>query len=249
MRLFFILPLIFVCQYCFSQFNDSTHYYINFSSAGIINKTALVKSYVLTNSLKFNVSKKNYSLNSTTSWIYGRNEDLVSGNDVLTNNDFSSALDFNIYTKNQRLYYWGLGGYDKSLSLKINHRVQLGAGVGYNIVNRPNSVVVISDGFIYEKGNLFINNEFGNDVYETVRNSLRLKFRFVVNEILVIDGSDFYQPSLADPHDYIIKSNTNLSVKLKKWLNLTTSLTYNKVSRTQSENLLINFGITIERWF
>lgn len=249
MRFSFILVFVLASHYCLSQFNDSTHYYINFSSAGILNKTTLARSYVLTNSLKFNVSKKNYSLNTVNSWIYGRNEDLVLNNDVLTNNDFSSSIDFNIYTKNERLYYWGLGSFDKSVSLKINNRIQLGAGVGYNVVNRPKSIVVISDGFIYEKGNLFINNEFGNDVYETVRNSLRLKFRFVVNEILVIDGSDFYQPSLADTNDYIIKSNTSLSLKLKKWLNLTTSLTYNKVARTQSENLLFNFGITIERWF
>lgn len=243
MRFFYCVISFLFCQISFAQFTDSTHYYINYSSAGIINKTNQIRSYVLTNSLKFSVSKKNYSLNSNSSWIYGKQQDLVS------NNDFSSALDFNIYTKNEHLYYWGLAGFDKSVSLKINNRVQTGLGVGYNIVSKPKSIVVLSDGFIYEKGNLFINDAYGNDIYETVRNSLRLKFRFVVHDILVIDGSDFYQPSLSSWDDYVIKSNTNLTLKIKKWLNFTTSLTYNKLSRTQRENLLFNFGIAIEQYF
>lgn len=243
MRFFFSALFVLFSHISFSQFNDSTHYYINYSSAGIVNKTNQVKSYVLTNYLKFNVSKKNYSLNSTNSWIYGKQQDL------LTNNDFSSSLDFNVYTKNERLYYWGLGNFDKSVSLKINHRFQTGIGVGYNVVNQPKSVVILSDGFIYEKGNIFISDEAGNDIYETVRNSLRLKFRFIIHDILVIDGSDFYQPSILTSGDYIVKSNTSLSLKIKKWLNISTSLAYNKVSRTQSENLLMNFGISIERYF
>jgi len=243
MKHFYSIILLFTFHVSFAQFNDSTHYYVNYSSAGIINKTNEVKSYVLTNNLRFNVSKKNYSLNTTNSWIYGKQQDLI------TNNDFSSSVDFNIYTRNTRFYYWGLGSFDKSVSLRINHRIQTGVGVGYNIVNQPKSIVVVSDGFIYERGNLFISDELGNDIYETVRNSLRLKFRFIIMEVLVIDGSDFYQPSLADGHDYVLKSNTNLSLKIKKWLSLTTSLTYNKVSRTQSENLLINYGLTIEKYF
>ena len=33
------------------------------------------------------------------------------------------------------------------------------------------------------------------------------------------------------------------------WLALTSALTYNKVARTQRENLLLTFGFTVEDWF
>jgi hypothetical protein len=71
----------------------------------------------------------------------------------------------------------------------------------------------------------------------------------VIREIITLDGSDFLQHSLDDGSDYIIKSNTNLSVKLLKWLSVTASVTYNKLNATRRENLLVNYGLTFERYF
>jgi hypothetical protein len=227
----------------FGQFNDTVNYYINFASTGNINKTNDGTSYLLNNNFRYSISKKSISLNTTNSWMYGKQ----LGN--LTNNDFFSGLDFNLYKTLYNFYYWGLGSYEKSVSLKIDHRLQTGAGVGYNVVNRKNALVILSDGILYEKGDLYDDPETGSNEYEIFRNSFRLKFRFIIREIVVIEGSDFLQHALSDRKDYIIKSNTSLSVKLKKWLSLTSAVTYNKLSATGRENLLITYGITVERYF
>ena len=227
----------------FGQFNDTVNYYINFASTGNINKTNDGTSYLLNNNFRYSISKKSISLNTTNSWMYGKQ----LGN--LTNNDFFSGLDFNLYKTLYNFYYWGLASYEKSVSLKINHRLQTGAGVGYNLVNRKNALVILSDGILYEKGDLYDDPETGSNAYEIFRNSFRLKFRVIIREIVVIEGYDFLQHALSDRKDYIIKSNTSLSVKLKKWLSLTSAVTYNKLSATGRENLLITYGITVERYF
>jgi hypothetical protein len=227
----------------FGQFNDTVNYYINFASTGNINKTNDGTSYLLNNNFRYSISKKSISLNTTNSWMYGKQ----LGN--LTNNDFFSGLDFNLYKTLYNFYYWGLGSYEKSVSLKINHRLQTGAGIGYNVLNRKNMLVILSDGILYEKGDLYDGVETGSNEYEVFRNSFRLKFRFIIREIVVIEGYDFLQHALSDRKDYIIKSNTSLSVKLRKWLGLTAAVTYNKLSATRRENLLITYGITVERYF
>lgn len=102
----------------FSQFNDTTNYFVSYASSGVINKTIESSSFVLTNAIKFNINRKNLSLNSSGSWAYGQQQ----GN--LTNNDFSAILDFGLFKNQRRFYYWGLADYDKSFSLKINGRVQ-----------------------------------------------------------------------------------------------------------------------------
>jgi hypothetical protein len=89
----------------------------------------------------------------------------------------------------------------------------------------------------------------GKDVYQTVRNSFRLKFHWAYKDILVIDAAEFYQPSLASFDDYILKSNNSLSIKLSKWLAINASLAYNKISRTERENLLITYGLKIDKYF
>ena len=237
--LFSCLPLFAYCQ-----FNDSTNYFANLSSTGIINKTNDRDAYVLTNSFRFSIYKKSVSLNSGTTFIFGKQ------NDALSNQDFTSALDFNVYNKSERFYYWGLASFEKNFSLKLDRRLQSGAGVGYNFINNKNAVVILSDGILYESSELkSIGPELPDNEYETIRNSLRLKFRLIIRDKFTIDGSDFLQHSLSDTHDYIVKSSTNLSYKILQWLNFTTSVNYNKLSRTGRENLLINFGFTLERYF
>jgi hypothetical protein len=220
-----LVYMVICCSPCCAQFNDTTNYYVNFGSTGIINKTNDRDSYLLNNHFKFSLYKKH-----------------------VTNRDLTSALDFNLYER-QQFYYWGLASYERSFSLRINNRLQAGLGLGYSVVDRENALVVISDGILYEKSDLYDNAEAGRNRYETVRNSFRIKFRFLVGNTVTIDGTDFLQHALSDGHDYIIRSNTNLSVKLLRWLSFTTSVTYNKLNKTRRENLLISFGLTLEKYF
>lgn len=237
--LFFMLCRAFTGM---AQFNDSTHYYVSYGSTGIINQTNDGKSYVLNNNFKFNVRKKSISLNATNSWIYGQQDR------NLTNNDFISSLDFNLYKGPRHFFYWGLLNYTSSFSLKINDQLQTGAGGAYDIIDRKFAYLNVSDGLLYEKSNLLL-NDTTRDVYSTARNSFRLRFRFEIQQLFVIDGTSFVQNSLSHSSDYIVKSITNFSVKLRKWLSFTTSVNYNRLNRTQRETLLLNFGLTAEKYF
>jgi hypothetical protein len=225
-----------------AQFDDSTHYFTGFSSTGVINKTNEGASYVLSSGLRFNVRKKSVTVNSTNSYIYGLQRER------LTNNDFTSTLDFNLYKTLPHFYYWGLANFDKSFSLKINQRVQVGLGVAYNVLDRQNAFINISDGIIYESSDLKL-NDTSSTVYKTYRNSFRFRHRFVINEIIVLEGTNFLQNSLTYKNDYIIKAVNSVSVKLRKWLSFTTSTTYNRIQRTNRENLLVTFGLTAEKYF
>ena len=225
-----------------SQFNDSVHHYINYTSTGIINATNNSRSYVLNNALRFNISKKSLHLNSNSSWIYGEQQR------QLTNNDFNSTLDFNIFKTKSRFYYWGLAGYTKSYSLKINNRVQSGAGLAYNFIDTTTAFLNISDGILYENSSLKLNDSTNN--YNSLfRNSFRLRYHFVIKEIIIFDGTNFLQNALGYSNDYIINFNNSVSVKLRKWLNLTAATSYNRNQKTNSENLLITFGLSAEKYF
>jgi hypothetical protein len=120
--------------------------------------------------------------------------------------------------------------------------------VAYSLLNKPELNLSLSDGFVYESSDL-TDPVIGKDVYQTVRNSFRLKFHWAYKDILVIDAAEFYQPSLASFDDYILKSNNSLSIKLNKWLAINASLAYNKISRTERENLLITYGLKIDKYF
>ena len=239
-KLLFLFVLF--TQLAWAQFNDSTFYHLGYSGLGIINKTNDANSYNLNNGLRFNVNKKKISINITNSWIYGRQQTLLE--DKLTNNDFSSILDFDFLKSTQTIYYWGLASFDKSFSLKINDREQAGLGIGYHLVKRDNMAFTLSDGLLYERNDLY-----DAEAKELIRNSFRIKFRYSFRHFISLDGTDYIQHSLADPNDYIIKSVTNFSFKLHKLLSFTTSATYNKLNITGKENLLINFGLTLEKYF
>jgi hypothetical protein len=225
-----------------AQFSDSIHHYISYGATGIINKTNDGSSYVLTNALKYNLNKKSIRLNSNTSYIYG--EQLRR----LSNNDFTSTLDFNLYKTFPHFYYWGLASYDKSYSLKIIDRLQAGLGAAYNILDKPTAAINISNGILYESSSLQLNDSTQKS-FQIFRNSFRLRYRFVIKEVVVFDGLHFFQNSLSDSHDYIIKSVSNCTFKIRKWLGLTTSATYNRNQRTNRENLLITFGLTADKYF
>jgi hypothetical protein len=237
-----MLGLLYV-NIALSQFNDTTHYHVSYGATGVINKTDASNSYVFSNILRFSTRHKRINLNSTNSWIYGWQQRRR------TNNDYTALLDFNVFgKKQQRFYYWGLATYDKSYSLKINHRMQTGLGLAYSFMDTDTTFLNISNGILYEAANLQINDSTKN-VYQTVRNSLRLRYRFVIHRIITLDGTHFWQPSLRDKSDYILKSNLSVQVKLRKWLNISTTAAYNKVNRTRRENLLVTFGLNAEKYF
>ena len=242
MRNFPLLFFIFFAIESAGQFNDSVNYFVKLASTGIINRTNERNSYVLNNALRFSVYKKNVSLNSNNSWIYGKQQQQLS------NNDFVSSLDFDLYKTKRHIYYWGLLHYEKSFSLKIDDRFQGGLGVGYYVIDRESFVLQISDGILYEKSDLTGEDAPGLE-YETYRNSLRLKFRFTHQNRVTLEGVNFLQHALSDKHDYIIRSSTNLSFRIWKIVSFTIAVNYNKLALTNRENFLLNYGISLERYF
>lgn len=226
----------------FSQFNDSTHHRFSFASTGVINQTKDLSSFVSNNAVSYEINQKKLNFNTGADWVYGQQ------NKQLSNNDYSAAANLDYLKDVKRLYYWGLFYFNKSYSLKVNYRFQLGGGVAYNALDKPDLNLSLSDGFVYESSDL-IDPVIGKDVYQTVRNSFRLKFHWSYKDILVIDAAEFYQPSLASFNDYIIKSNNSLSIKLNKWLAINANVAYNKISRTDRENLLITYGLKIDKYF
>jgi len=225
-----------------AQFNDSTFYYFKYASTGIINRTNDANSFVLNNAVNFSVNKKKLGSNISSAWIYGQQ------NKSLTNNDFSAYADVDLFKTMRRLYYWGLLSYETSFSLKINRRLQTGAGVAYVVIKSNTGTLVLSDGLLYETGDL-VDAQTGKDLYQTVRNSFRIKYKWVIRDKLILDGTSFYQPSITNITDYNIKSVTSLTLKLKKWLGITAAGTYNRINRTKRDNLLITFGLTVEKYF
>jgi hypothetical protein len=240
------IPTLIFFLFCFgvasAQFNDTVNYFVRHSSTGILNKTNDRNAFVLNNALRFSFYKRNVSLNTSNSWIYGKQQG------ELSNNDFTSAVDVDLFKSRKHIYYWGLLHYEKSFSLKINHRFQGGVGVGYYLLDREHFVVQVSDGILFEKSDLLI-DETPDLAYETYRNSLRLKFRFTHRDMFTLEGTDFVQHSLSDKSDYIIRSSTNFSVKLWKWVSLTLVVNYNKLALTNRENFLLNYGVTLEKYF
>lgn len=233
---------ICISSAAFAQFSDSIHYYGKFASTGSINKTNEGDNYLLSNAFKVGVSKKKIVLNGTGSWVYGQS------NHDLTNNDFASSVDFSLFRAVRQIYYWGLANYDKSFSLKINNRVQAGAGIAYNFLDRKKAYLSVSDGFIWEKGDLFIQDTI-HDVYDAVRNSARVSYKLVIHDLVTIDGTQFFQPNIKDISDYNLRSVNSIALNLRKWLAITASMTYNQVTHTGRENLLFTYGLTIEKYW
>ncbi|HVF95946.1 MAG TPA: DUF481 domain-containing protein [Flavisolibacter sp.] len=234
---------IWVLPYCsVAQFNDSLTHVARFAAAGNINRTTTAIAYLLNNEARFSIRKPRTVLNTFAAWVYGEQ------GGRLTNNDFVSTVDFNLYNTRGDFYYWGLANYTTSLSLKINHQLQLGLGAAYNFVNTPASWINLSDGLLYETSSLSINSS-GQTNYQTVRNSLRLAYRFTFGEKVTIDGTNYIQNSLNNSGDYLIRTNNSAGVKLNKWLSFTTAVSYNQVRRTGSENLLFTYGLTAEKYF
>lgn len=241
-KIAYLFSLLVFSQAVFAQFNDSTHHRFSFASTGTFNQTKEVSSFVSNNLISYEVNKKTLNFNTAAAWVYGQQQKQLS------NNDYSAVVNLAYLKDIKRLYYWGLFFFDKSYSLKVNYRFQLGGGLAYDVLYKPDLNLSISDGFVYESSDL-IDPVIGKDVYQTVRNSFRIKFHWAYKDILVFDAAEFYQPSLASFKDYLLKSNNSISVKLSKWLAINANVAYNKISRTERENLLITYGLKIDKYF
>ncbi len=243
MQKYFISLIFLLAGFTASaQFNDTTNYHLVYNSTGSLNRTRDGNAYLLNNGLRFELKKKAVALNATNNWVYGKS------NGSLTNNDFSSSVDFNLYKAIPHAYYWGLLNYNTSYSLKINNQLLAGGGIAYSIFDKPDAYLNISDGILYDLSDINT-SDTTREVYNTYRNSLRLQLHFVIRNLIIIDSGNFLQNSLTRKGDYIIRTTFGLGFKLSNWLTLNSNLSYNKISRTQSENLLLTYGLKLEKFF
>jgi hypothetical protein len=239
----FLLISALLCGHAaLAQFSDTTHYHVTFNASGTGNRTRDGSSYLLNNGLRFEMKKKEISLNASNSWVYGES------NQALTNNDYSSSVDFNLYKSIPHAYYWGLANYNTSYSLKINSQLLTGLGVAYSIYDRPNAYLNVSDGVLYDLSDINT-SDTTRELYHTYRNSLRIQFHFVIRDLITLDSGNFLQNSLTRKGDYILRTSFALGFKISNWLSLNSSLAYNKIARTDSENLLLTYGLKLEKFF
>src|SRR4051812_3235910 len=208
MNIFTNLLIFCLCTIPFltvsAQFNDSINYHLRFAATGSLNRTTDGDAYLVNNGVGFNINKRKATLNTNANWVWGQL------NNTLTNNDFIATADMDFLKRISKLYYWGLLNYETSYSLKTRYRFQSGAGIGYRFLDTTNSVFILSDGLLFETVDL-TDATFGKEQYQTVRNSLRVKYHFLIGKIITIEGSNFWQPSLLSFKDYILKFNNSLS--------------------------------------
>ncbi|MBS1525960.1 MAG: DUF481 domain-containing protein [Bacteroidetes bacterium] len=223
---------------------DST-FHLDFAGTGSINRATNDITYLFNNDLKFGVERHKFSLNFDNDWVYG------TDHHVLTNNDYLSVLQADwLKPKNKSgLYYWALASYNTSYSLKVNSQALTGAGLAYNVFINTNAWFGISDGIVYDHSDLVLPDSTHLN-YSTIRNSLRVLFHLVLKkDLLGMDETAFLQNSLRMGSDYIVRSATTLSLKLNKWLDLTSSLNYNQQTRTEASNLIFTYGLKFDKYF
>ena len=225
-----------------AQYTDSTHYFFGYAFTGSINKTDDGTANLLNNAVKLGMKKKSVSMNFNNSYVYGKQ------NGQLTNDDISSAFDINLYKTFPHFNYWGLANFNKSFSLKVNQQWLAGLGVAYSIIDKEHAYLNISDGILIDHSDLILEDGTA-DKYETLRNSFRFNYNFVIKDKIVFNGSNFIQNSLSNKNDFNIKTTNRLGLKFNKWLNLNAQLDYNRVNRNRRENLLLSYGLSFERYF
>jgi hypothetical protein len=240
------LTLFFVCWFfilgSYAQFSDSARHFVGYTGTGIINSTETTHSYVFRNVLQAGFNYGTTSGSAMFGWVYGKLNKLRS------NNDYESAVDLDYRIDSSRFKVWVLGTYDKSLSLKINKRLQAGSGLSYDVFRKNNNRLNISDGILFESSDLLLPGDV-NDVYHTLRNSLRVKYSFHFRELVQLSGVHFLQNSFSDGNDYNIRSQSALSVKIFSIVSFTTAVTYNKINRLNRENFLLTVGLGLQKYF
>jgi len=243
------LIFIFLTAYYFSysqtkdsvRISDSIRYHLMVTSTGSFNQSDKASTYLMNNAMRLNAVHRLFSVNVFGSYVYG-----LSGKS-LTNNDVIASVDGNYYLQHSRFFLWILVNYTSSYSLQIKGLFQSGAGIAYDFIKTKDNRLNLSDGIIYEKDNLYIDTAF--DIYSTFRNSFRFAFKWTIINKVVFEGSNFLQNSFSDKNDYIIRSNLALLLNLNKWLSLSSAFIYNRFNRTGRQNILLTYGLRIEKDF
>jgi hypothetical protein len=244
---FLVFIFLIAFQFSFSQLkdtvriSDSIRYHLAITSTGSFNQSQKASTYLMNNAFRLNAVHRLFSVNVFGSYVYG-----LSGQS-LTNNDMIASVDGNYYLHPSKFFLWILINYTSSYSLQIKGLFQSGAGIAYDFIKTKENRLNISDGIIYEKDNLYIDTAF--DIYSTFRNSFRFAFKWTIINKVIIEGSNFLQNSFSNKDDYIIRSNLTLLVNLNKWLSLTSAFIYNRFNRTGRENILLTYGLRIEKDF
>lgn len=118
---------LFISFLAKAQYNDTTVYAVKLTMSGVINKTNSTTSYLTNNLIKFSITKKRTIMNTYEDWAYGKQDS------ILTNNDFNLSTDVSVRGDEEFFYVWAYTAYDKSYSLKINNRSQIGVGIGFDV--------------------------------------------------------------------------------------------------------------------
>jgi len=126
--------------------------------------------------------------------------------------------------------------------------VQTGLGIAYNLIEKKYLQLNISDGLIYDYTDLILDDTI-RDINQTPRNSFRIQIKAWASDKLTFITTSYLQNSLRTASDVIIKSESTVQVRLKKWIALNMRFTYNKFSRTQKENFFITYGVILEQHF
>lgn len=230
-----------------SHHTDTAHFHYNYAGTGTLNNTNYMKSFVVSNALKLSLLEQSSAINFTNNFVYGKE------NSALTNKDLTSSLDIGIYKTLKHFYYWGMANYTTSVSLLIHEQEQIGLGPGYNLIDKKTAVLLVSEGAIYEKDNLYdslyavTGDIYQHDIYHEFRNSFHLLYHWVIKGKYTFDGSGFIQNNFSNWGDYNLRVNAAVSIKLQKWLALTAAAAYNEFTRTRSRNTLVTFGLTVQR--
>lgn len=223
--------------------DTADRHFMNATLNGSMNRTADGLVYMSNNTFSYSYRQDMMVLNTRAQFVFGQSLGKV------TNRDYTAGLDGNWYLrKDKKWYVWALGNGLSSYSLKINHQVQAGGGFAYNVWNSDKLWLNISDGLLFEQSEI-IDAEGGLLNYSTLRNSLRINFGFSFEKKFFFKTVSFWQPSLHIAGDYIINSHTEFRYQLFDWLQISTNLNYNKVSRTEKENLLFTYGVRLSYSF
>jgi hypothetical protein len=224
------------------QQSDSLYQYLNLTTTGTYNETEISRSYLFSNSLNYSIKKNKIKSDLQARWLFGKEQQ------QLTNNDLYNSFNLNWYKTFPNFNYWLLFNYNSIFSLKVNSQIQYGVGVAYDLIHRTYLNFNISDGLINEHSDIYLMDTL-RTVYQVLRNSLRFQLKINLGDRFRFSSVSFLQSSLRDEDDYILKEESILSYKLKKWLSLTAKFTYDRMNRIGRENLFMTYGLTFEKQF
>jgi hypothetical protein len=231
-----------------SHHTDTAHLHYSYAGTGSLDNTNSLRSFLVNQLLKLSLVKQSSAINFTNNWVYGKQ------NSQLTNNDYTSSLDIGIYKTLKHFYYWGMATYTTSVALLIHRQEQVGFGPGYNIIDKKKAALLVSDGVLYEQGDLYDSiyggsngNRYQRDIYHTFRNSFHLLIHWVIRDRYSLDGSGFLQNAYSNWNDYNLRITGGGSIRMEHWLALTAAVTYNQFTRTRSRNTFLTFGAVIQR--